>query len=82
MPLNFFNLLNLRTEFESLTKDFKLPTKESDIDSIEWFIENGQASNSLRDGFNDALQVAIKIKEIYQWHLKNSSLTRYSTKQI
>jgi hypothetical protein len=73
--LNFFNLFNLRSEYESLVDGFKLPSKESDINSVNWFVENGHSSNSLRYGFDDALQVAIKIKEIYQWHLKNSNST-------
>jgi hypothetical protein len=37
----------------------------SDINTIEWFIENGHRSNSLRNGFNDALNIAKKIKEFY-----------------
>jgi hypothetical protein len=38
--------------------------KGSGINNIEWFIENGHKSNRLRDGFNDALECAHKIKEL------------------
>ena len=37
----------------------------SDIDSIEWFIENGHRSNSLRNGFKRAKEIAKIIKEYY-----------------
>ena len=53
-------LLNMRTEFEDITIDFKFPQEYSgsDINSLNWFIENGHKSNSLRDGFTRALQIA------------------------
>ena len=35
----------------------------SDIDNIEWFLENGHRSNSLRNGFKEAKNIAEKIKE-------------------
>ena len=53
-------LLNMRTEFEDITEDFKFAEgySGSDINSLNWFIENGNKSNSLRDGFTRALQIA------------------------
>ena len=56
-------ILSLRTEFEELTKDFNLSVSGSSIDTIEWFIENGHRSNSLRNGFNEAMEIAKAIKE-------------------
>ena len=55
-------VLLLRSEFEFTTKTYNMP-EGSDIDNIEWFIENGHRSNSLRKGFDDALTLAKKIKE-------------------
>ena len=55
-------ILNTRTEFEKITEGYNM-TKGSDINNIEWFIENGHRSNRLRDGFDDALKCAHKIKE-------------------
>tara|TARA_A200000159_G_C7083505_1_gene239532 strand:+ start:288 stop:431 length:144 start_codon:yes stop_codon:yes gene_type:complete len=37
----------------------------SDIDTLDWFIENGHRSNSLRNGFDDAKKIALAIKEYY-----------------
>jgi hypothetical protein len=37
----------------------------SDIDTIHWFLENGHRSNSLRNGFDDAKEIAMSIKEYY-----------------
>ena len=54
--------IQLRSEFEFITKGFNMPDG-SDIDNIEWFIENGHRSNSLRKGFDEAKNIAKKIKE-------------------
>ena len=60
-------LLNLRTEFENITADFKFAEgySGSDINSLNWFIDNGHKSNSLRDGFTKALQIAEAITTEY-----------------
>ena len=57
-------ILRLRTDFEEITEHFSMP-QGSDIDTIEWFIENGHRSNSLRNGFDDAKKIAQTIKEYY-----------------
>ena len=38
-----------------------MPRHESDIDILKWYIEEGYKSNSLRDGFDDALEIAKQI---------------------
>ncbi len=55
-------VLQLRNEFEFLTKNYNMPDG-SDIDTIEWFLKNGHRSNSLRNGFKEAKEIAKKIKE-------------------
>ena len=62
--------IQIRSEFEFITKGFNMP-EGSDIDNIEWFIENGHRSNSLRKGFDDALTLAKKIKEFSDGWTKN-----------
>ena len=54
-------LLNLRFQFEQLTENFNMPRNESDIDILKWYVEEGYKSNSLRDGFDDALNIAKQI---------------------
>ncbi len=61
MRLSVAELLNLRYKFEELTKNYTLPEHESHIDIIRWFIEEGYKSNSLRNGFKEALTIAEKI---------------------
>ena len=61
--MTFVEVLNLRTRFEEIVKDFNMNTFNSGIDTIEWFIENGHRSNSLRNGFNEAMDIAKTIKE-------------------
>lgn len=56
-------ILNTRTEFEEITKGYNM-REGSDINNIKWFIENGHRSNRLRNGFDDALKLAHKIKEL------------------
>lgn len=61
--MTFVEVLNLRTRFEEIVKDFNMNSFNSGIDTIEWFIENGHRSNSLRNGFNEAMNIAKTIKE-------------------
>ena len=56
-------ILNIRTDFERITEGYNMP-EGSDINTINWFIENGHRSNRLRDGFDDAMKLAHKIKEL------------------
>ena len=55
-------VLLIRSEFEFITKTYNMP-EGSNIDNIKWFIENGHRSNSLRKGFDTALNLAKRIKE-------------------
>ena len=55
-------VIQLRNDFELLTKDYNMP-EGSAIDTIEWFLENGHRSNSLRNGFKEAKEIAKIIKE-------------------
>lgn len=63
--MSLIEVLNKRTEFEEITNDFSMPdtTNRSSIDTIEWFLENGHRSNSLRNGFVKAKEIAQSIKE-------------------
>ena len=65
MPIGLTYIVQLRYEFEELTKGYNMEVSGSDINTIEWFIENGHRSNSLRNGFNDALTIAKIIKGFY-----------------
>ena len=56
-------ILNTRTDFERITEGYNMP-EGSDINTINWFIENGHRSNRLRDGFDDAMVLAHRIKEL------------------
>lgn len=58
--LNIAELLTLRYEFEEITSGYNMP-EGSCINTLEWFVENGHRSNSLRNGFDDAKQIAITI---------------------
>ena len=55
-------VIQLRSEFEFLTKNYNM-SEGSDIDTIKWFLKNGHRSNSLRNGFKEAKEIAKKIKE-------------------
>ena len=55
-------VIQLRSEFEFLSKNYNM-SEGSDIDTIEWFLKNGHRSNSLRNGFKEAKEIAKKIKE-------------------
>ena len=57
-------IIQLRNDFELITKDYNMPDGSA-IDTIEWFLENGHRSNSLRNRFADAMKIARRIKEYY-----------------
>ena len=63
---NIANLLMLRSEFEEITSGFSMSVSGSDINSLEWFVENGHRSNSLRNGYERAKEIAtIIVGEYY-----------------
>ncbi|MDB4339504.1 hypothetical protein OAA57_00460 [bacterium] len=64
--MNVQELLNLRTRFEETTEDFKLDQVGSDINSLKWFLENGHKSNSLRNGYQEAYEIAEAIITEYE----------------
>jgi len=61
--LSLFEILNIRYNYEEAVKKFSLPSYDSDINSVEWFLEFGHKSNSLRNGYGDAVKYAQLIKE-------------------
>jgi len=63
MPIGLTLIVQLRFEFEELTKTYNMQLPGSDINTIEWFVENGHRSNSLRNSFDEALKIAKIIKE-------------------
>ena len=64
--MNVQELLNLRTRFEEATSEFKLDRQGSDINTLKWFIENGHKSNSLRNGYQEAYEIAEAIITEYE----------------
>lgn len=59
-------MMNLRTRFEEITEEYKLESPGSDINSLKIFIENGYKSNSLRNDFREALEIAEAIVTEYE----------------
>ena len=61
----FFETLDLRTTFEDMTSDFKFldDNNRSDINTLKWFVKDGYKSNSLRDNFEEAKELALIIIE-------------------
>lgn len=78
MPIS--TILNMRTEFEDITENYNMNGYAgSSINSLNWFVENGHKSNSLRNGFDDAMEIANKIlAEANQWQ-KLSKQDHYSS---
>ena len=64
----FFETLELRFKFEEITSDFKFndDKNRSDINTLKWFVKEGYKSNSLRDNFEDAKEIALQIINNYK----------------
>ena len=60
--LSLTQAIKLRSDFEEITKGYNMP-EGSDINTINWFLKDGHRSNSLRNGFKEAKELAKKIKE-------------------
>ncbi len=60
--LSLTQIIKLRSDFEEITNGYSMPDG-SDINSINWFLKNGHRSNSLRNGFTEAKEIAKTIKE-------------------
>ena len=60
--LSLTQIIKLRSDFEELTNGYNMP-EGSDINTINWFLKDGHRSNSLRNGFKEAKELAKKIKE-------------------
>ena len=60
MTINLIETLNLRTQFEELTREYRFPDpySGSDINTINWFVKEGHKSNSLRVGYDHAKKIA------------------------
>ena len=64
-----FDLLNLRTRYEQIVsyrKTFDLPSYNSDIDSLKYFIEQGSKNNRFRRRFDEAMEIAQAIVKGYE----------------
>lgn len=59
-PVNFFDILNLRSQWEELVQDFNMDDqrKHGTIDNIKWFIDHGLVGNRFRKGCDDAYEIA------------------------
>ena len=60
--LSLTQAIKLRSDFEELTKGFNMP-EGSDINTINWFLKDGHRSNSLRNGYKEAKEMAKILKE-------------------
>ena len=85
--MNVQELLNLRTRFEEVTQDFKFEyggphgldlIGQSDINSLKWFVENGHKSNSLRNGYQEAYEIAEAIITEYENGRRGTKEDAYS----
>lgn len=59
-------LLSLRSEWEELTKDFKVKDHQGTMESLQWFVTHGHGSNRFRDGFGEAKEIAKNIINNYK----------------
>lgn len=65
--MSITEIMNLRTRFEEITAEYKCKeTMGSDINSLKWFVGFGHKSNSLRNDFREALEIAEAIITEYE----------------
>jgi len=73
---SFFNILNLRTKYEQIVSyrdSYDLPNYNSDIDSLNYFVNSGAKNNRFRKSFKDAMTIATNIIKSYENEKTNIS---------
>jgi hypothetical protein len=63
--MTLFEVLTLRSQWESIVTDYKLNSYDGTIDNLEYFIENGIKGNRFRTNFELALNLAETIVNYY-----------------
>lgn len=60
---DFFQLLNLRSEYEEIVRNFEMPAdrREGIINNLEWFKVHGNKKNRFREGYNRAVEICEEI---------------------
>jgi len=62
--MSIAEMCRLKEEFEQITYSFNMNgVGKSDINTLEWFVENGHRSNSLRSGYERAKEIAFILTE-------------------
>jgi len=70
--MTFFQILTMRSEYEEIItyrKSYNLPTLSSDINSLNYFINEGYRKNRLRKNSQKALDLA---KQIVDYNEKSN----------
>lgn len=68
------SILNMRYQFEEIVsyrKTYDLPTYESNIDNLKYFIEHGHKNNRFRKRFDEAMELAKVIVEHYEGSMES-----------
>lgn len=57
--INIFEALNLRSEFEILVLNYKIPGERKDgtIQNLKWFRQNGHQKNRFREGYERTQEI-------------------------
>lgn len=60
---DFFQLLNLRSEYEEIVRNFEMPAdrREGIINNLEWFKTHGNKKNRFREGYDRAVEICEEI---------------------
>lgn len=67
--MSIAEILSKRYQFEeivSFRKTYNLPSYQSDINSIDYFINKGDKNNRFRKRYDQALELAKEIREYYE----------------
>ena len=63
--MTIFDILNLRTQWEDITKDYKIDNHHGTIDNLISFINDGAKGNRFRANFKTSIDIAETIVNYY-----------------
>lgn len=75
---NFFEILQLRSEWEELVEDYKIADdrKHGTIQNLKWFLRHGKSSNRFRKDFGKSMELAQNMVNLYNAETNLPSLYR------
>lgn len=80
--VSFFEIINLRSQWEAIVDEFKIPDNNGTIDNLRWYVENGHSSNRFRRNFKKSIVIAKQIVDYVDENYEATNIPSVSRKKV